>query len=909
MSTIAELLPQNRAQSINTEDSDSLVDTQSENQEFLEPTGPEYSNKRIILQRFTIYNSRGTMYIVGSNAKQSLFRIIEITTNPTNYESLAIIEDKSYFYTRKDLIELIEGLNESTEGGIHKITEAYGLIGFIRFTKGYYLSVITKCSQVAVLGGHFMYHVDDTKLIPLQFDYKRADKYSDEEKLLSIFKYLDLGKTFYFSYTYDITNSLQTNFLRNKLAAQNFSKKTNNPEAPNVSLSDYNGRFVWNNLLLKPVSSQTEIATYDWFQPIIHGFIDQANISIYGRKIYITIIARRSHHFAGARFLKRGVNSSGNVANEIETEQVVSDVLTSSFHDSKYGFYANPRYTSFVQHRGSIPLYWSQDLNRLPKPPIEINLLDPYFQSSALHFNNLFKRYGQPIVVMNLIKTKERTPRELKLNFQFENCVKYLSQFLPVDRKLQYYSFDMSKHSKKNLDVITPLQRIARKSIAQTGVFRNGVTLDSTKIQQGIIRTNCIDCLDRTNAAQFIIGKEALAHQLRSLGFLSEFKDLDYDSDIINILTEMFHDHGDTIAVQYGGSNLVNTMDSYRRINQWSSHTRDILNSIKRIYSNSFMDLIRQDSINLFLGNYVYDPNTLKLWEMQNDFYLHNSNQSQDLDKKLSYKNWFNQNYLGDHRVDSNGSDSQTRIRSLEPSAEHNDNWFNECYGQRNFQSFLEIFQYNMNSNVRYFPSSSKVTAKNFDYSPFHARKPFYKTKNDNHSNIAKNLFLNSQVNESNLTEERNRRFNSFGNDFDGTGSQTRLSTLLKQSTRSSSVLQTVLKQNNASKNGDGFFADPDTEGEIYVSLIKVSVADLEIYRNEFKSPFTRIVVADPCDTISVKIDDENVYNKATDSTDQTARGLFEHSLLNASDLQLYTQYVEGYCNQILLVAKDNYFV
>lgn len=686
----------------------------TENPEYL---GPELSNKRIILQKFTIYNSRSTMYIVGSNARETLFRIIEITAEKSaaGETDLTVLEDKSYFYTRKDMLELLEGLNDSIEGGIHKVVHAYGLLGFIKFTKDYYLSVITKCSQVAVLGGHFVYHVDETKLMPLQFDYKRPEKYGDEEKLLSIFKYLDLSKTFYFSYTYDITNSLQNNFLRHRRAT-----------SPEISRGfEHNSRFVWNNLLLKPVLNQHEFATYEWFQPIIHGFVDQANISIYGRKIYITIIARRSQHFAGARFLKRGVNDKGNVANEIETEQIVSDMLTSSFHDAKYGYYGNRRYTSFVQHRGSIPLYWTQDLNRLPKPPIEINLSDPFYQSSAKHFNNLFQRYGLPVVILNLIKTKEKQPRELKLNQHFESCIRYLNQFLPQEQKLQYHSFDMSKHSRKNLDVIGPLQKIAKSALEQTGFFHNGHTLASTKLQNGIMRTNCIDCLDRTNAAQFIICKEALTQQLQSLGLISPVTDLDYDSDLINILTEIFHDHGDTIAIQYGGSNLVNTMDSYRRINQWSSHTRDMLNSIKRIYSNSFMDSIRQEAINLFLGNYTYDSSKLKLWEMQNDYYLHHSMPTFDFRFKDSYQHWFNENFIA-QAVTQN--DSKHLIKA-EASTDANDNWFNECYGQRKFQSLLELFQFNMNSNVRYFPSNPVGSSKSFDYSPFETRKPFFKKR------------------------------------------------------------------------------------------------------------------------------------------------------------------------------------
>ncbi|KAG2732219.1 hypothetical protein G9P44_004636 [Scheffersomyces stipitis] len=722
--------PANEEDVIPNQDEDD--ESSNEEEENTSNSLPEFNNKRIILQRFTIYNSLTTMYIVGSNAKESLFRILEIGKDQSNEDQLVILEDKSYFYTRKDMVELLNGLDESIEAGIHKIAQGYGLLGFIKFTKGYYLSIITKCSQVAVLGGHYMYHIDETKLIPLDFNYRRPEKYSDEERLLSIFKYLDLGKTFYFSYAYDITNSLQTNFMRNKRAATEYKFAKDNIKLKNnenFNTFEHNERFVWNNMLLKPVLQNSDTAAYEWFQPIIHGFIDQAKISVYGKKFYITIIARRSHHFAGARFLKRGVNDRGNVANEIETEQIVSDMLTSSFHDPKFGFYNNARYTSFIQHRGSIPLYWTQDLNKLPKPPIEINLSDPFYQSSALHFNNLFQRYGPPIIILNLIKTKEKQPRESRLNQHFANCIKYLNQFLSEEHKLRFHSFDMSRHSKKNLDVIGPLQKIASHSIREIGYFHNGHNLASTKLQKGIIRTNCIDCLDRTNAAQFIICKEALTHQLEGLGLIPKDKTLNYDSDLINILTEIFHDHGDTIAVQYGGSNLVNTMDSYRRINQWSSHTRDILNSVKRIYSNSFIDSIRQEAINLFLGNYVYAPDKPKLWELENDFYLHNEMTIDNIRIKTSYVQWFNKFYLSNSRFSFKDDlfinhnmywDPEWR---LEPFPDCNDNWFNECYVPRKFQSLSEVFSYNMNSNARYFPSNSNQPGNVFDYSPFESRK------------------------------------------------------------------------------------------------------------------------------------------------------------------------------------------
>ena len=63
------------------------------------------------------------------------------------------------------------------------------------------------------------------------------------------------------------------------------------------------------------------------------------------------------------QFLHFFIFVQGFVANEIETEQIVSDALVTSLHSG--------RFTSFVQYRGSIPLFWSQDISKMvPKPPI-----------------------------------------------------------------------------------------------------------------------------------------------------------------------------------------------------------------------------------------------------------------------------------------------------------------------------------------------------------------------------------------------------------------------------------------------------------------------------------------------------------------------------------------------------------
>ena len=62
-----------------------------------------------------------------------------------------------------------------------------------------------------------------------------------------------------------------------------------------------------------------------------------------------------------------------------------------------------------------------------------------------------------------------------------------------------------------------------------------GANGGSGRIQTGVIRTNCVDCLDRTNTAQFAIAKKALAYQLFSLGVL-ESPVLQFDSDCVRML-------------------------------------------------------------------------------------------------------------------------------------------------------------------------------------------------------------------------------------------------------------------------------------------------------------------------------------------------------------------------------------
>jgi phosphatidylinositol 3,5-bisphosphate 5-phosphatase len=147
--------------------------------------------------------------------------------------------------------------------------------GFIRFTAGYYMSVITKRSPVALLGGHYVYHIDETRLISIASDeIRKLDKKPEEARYLSTLDHLDISKTFYFSYSYDITRTLQSNILRQR---QLFDQgEWYGSTSDGVS---YNDMFVWNHFLLKAAGEGKDKEIAAWCVPIIHGFVDQASKS------------------------------------------------------------------------------------------------------------------------------------------------------------------------------------------------------------------------------------------------------------------------------------------------------------------------------------------------------------------------------------------------------------------------------------------------------------------------------------------------------------------------------------------------------------------------------------------------------------------------------------------------------
>ncbi|XP_058108735.1 phosphoinositide phosphatase SAC3-like isoform X2 [Magnolia sinica] len=607
----------------------------------------ESDPRSFFLQKFKLYETRSKFYMIGRDKSRTMWRVLKI--DRLDPSELNIREDSTTYSEVEcyDLLKRIHEGNRST-GGLKFVTTCYGIVGFIKFLGPYYMLLITKRRQIGTICGHAVYAVTKSEMITIPNSTVRSNMANskNENRYKKLLCTVDLTKDFFFSYSYHVMRSLQKNLC--------------DGETGQVL---YETMFVWNEFLTRGIRNHLKNTL--WTVALVYGFFKQAKLSISGKDFKLTLIARRSRHYAGTRYLKRGVNEKGRVANDVETEQIV-------FEDVPEGCPA--QISSVVQNRGSIPLFWSQETSRLNiKPDIILHKKDVNYEATRLHFENLAKRYGSPIIILNLIKTREKKPRESILRSEFASAIDTINKDLSEGNRLRFLHWDLHKHSRsKATNVLALLGKVATYALDLTGFFYCQVTpslrlegalkwqfsekddarnypqsisnnntgdtdfsetetqQDSTVVsknypvkppmfQKGVLRTNCIDCLDRTNVAQYAYGLAALGHQLYALGYIDVPK-VDLDAPLADDLMRFYERMGDTLAHQYGGSAAHNKIFSERR-GQWKAATQsqEFFRTLQRYYSNACMDAEKQDAINVFLGHFQPQQGKPALWELDSD--------------------------------------------------------------------------------------------------------------------------------------------------------------------------------------------------------------------------------------------------------------------------------------------------
>jgi len=530
-------------------------------------------------------------------------------------------------------------------GRPYQMMSINGIMGVIQLRLDKYIIAITKAQPMGRLKGHMVYRVAATQILPMR---RRQIRDPDEDAFVALLEASLRNGPMYFSYSIDLTNSFQR---------QSQSDTT----LPLWMRAD--DRFFWNRFVQSDlIEFRTNGARGQpgrqpgidpFILPVIFGMFEIKPTSFKGTALSLILITRRSRHRGGTRYFTRGVDDKGNVANYNETEQII--ILNDNSGAAMGGFSGSTdmqsgrlggraggpgsqdemQIMSYVQTRGSVPTYWAEINSLRYVPKLQIRGIETALPAAQAHFDEQIRIYGDNYLI-NLVNQKGR---ERGVKESYEQMVEMLITS-PRDRieadlvtdekfhlitpaadkarqefdRLRYVYFDFHSETKgmKMHRAYALIERLV-DALNTQGYFR-GVDMPASKdgklevrsMQTSVMRTNCMDCLDRTNVVQSMFARHMLDRIFAELGLLSPgstFKNEDPAFEFT--FRNLWADNADVVSNAYAGTGAMKTDITRMGTRTTAGALQDGRVGVTRYFKNNFRDGPRQDSYDLFLGVYL----------------------------------------------------------------------------------------------------------------------------------------------------------------------------------------------------------------------------------------------------------------------------------------------------------------
>lgn len=419
------------------------------------------------------------------------------------------------------------------------------------------------------------------------------------------------SRSFFFSYDVDLTRSVA-----------NGSSITSTTNIPLHQIAD--STFFWNKNLMKPFQGSGNDSL---ILPLMQGFVGQRTFVVdrhppqsdsqedsmemadmsppperdteffsperasvdlrpSEKKFVITVISRRSTRRAGLRYLRRGIDDNGHAANFVETEQILS---TPAWDPGSKIF-------SFVQVRGSIPIFFTQSPYSLKPIPVLQHSSEANFRAFKKHFELMGNSYG----AVQLVNLVEKHGVEAIVGNEYEKAVKRFNEQRAEDSQslaFEWFDFHSACRGMKFENVSLLLDILGKKIEEASSTVEKGGQIE--RKQNSVLRTNCMDCLDRTNVCQSSFGKFMLDLQLKGEGFDMSAQ-LDQENSWFNTL---WADNGDAISKQYASTAAMKGDYTRTRKRDYRGMVNDLGLSLTRFYNGMVNDYFSQAAIDYFLGN------------------------------------------------------------------------------------------------------------------------------------------------------------------------------------------------------------------------------------------------------------------------------------------------------------------
>ncbi|KAM2894708.1 hypothetical protein FF1_009914 [Malus domestica] len=298
--------------------------------------------------------------------------------------------------------------------------------------------------------------------------------------------------------------------------------------------------------MAKPIWKQAD-PRFVWYRNLLDKLIEYktAQLKLKGLSATLTIVSRRYTRHLGTRMWRRGANLDGDVANFIETEQL-------------------------VEIEG--------------------------FQSSLLQDISYYvsQRYGETMAVD--LTDKHGNEGQLSMAFSAE------MQNLP---NVRYVSFDFHHVcGNSNFENLKVLYEQISEQFEKQGYFLVGAKGNILEEQKGIVRSNCIDCLDRTNVTQSYLAQKCLDAQLQRTGVLDSSESISMFAEDYQTFRALWVEQGDEISLEYAGTYALKG-DLVRYGKQTFGGIIKDVSALSRYFLNNFQDGIRQDAMDLISCRYT----------------------------------------------------------------------------------------------------------------------------------------------------------------------------------------------------------------------------------------------------------------------------------------------------------------
>lgn len=450
-----------------------------------------------------------------------------------------------------------------------RIQTIYGVMGLLKLVAGVYVIVITERECVGSYLGHPIFKVSSLKILPC--DHSLNTSSAEQKKMESEFSVLlsaaERTTGLYFSYDVNLT-----------LSAQRLHDL--GEESKRLPLwRQADPRYLWNNYMLE-VLIDNKLDPY--LLPIVQGSFNNFQAAVAKDIVDVTLIARRCTRRNGTRMWRRGADADGYVANFVESEQILQ---------------SNGHTASFVQIRGSIPLLWEQVVDLTYKPKFELVRLEEAPRVVERHFLDLRKRYGS-VLAVDLVN---KHGGEGRLCEKYGDAMQHV-----VGDDTRYLHFDFHQIcGHVHFERLSMLYDQIEDFLKKNGYFFPNGKGEKVDEQLGVVRTNCIDCLDRTNVTQSMIARRLLENQLRRVGIFRDEETISTHQHFDECFKIMWANHGDDVSIQYSGTPALK--GDYVRCGQRTIHgiVKDGWNALARYYLNNFCDGTKQDAIDLLQGHYI----------------------------------------------------------------------------------------------------------------------------------------------------------------------------------------------------------------------------------------------------------------------------------------------------------------